>query len=350
MTLEPNEEQALLRDMVVRFLADHVAPEQAARETLPMDQWRALGELGVLALTTPEAAGGLGGGAMEAALVGEALGAAAALTPMADVAILSARLLSGATSHARAEKLLSAIMTGETLVAYSEAGPGFGNVAITPAGDSWILTGERVQVRHGDQAAAFIVATDESEPSLLLIDADTPGLTVLPYRLADGEQAARLVFNDVQLDRSAHLDTSPAERRLALALAQLAIVAEMIGLMQTLYDATVQYVRERRQFGAPIGSFQVVQHRVARLFILLEQSRSMLARAIHAAPETFERRVLEARAYVADAALPLAQDATQLHGGMGVTDELLVGRGHRRLLVLSHQFGGAIGAREALAA
>lgn len=350
MTLEPNEEQALLRDMVVRFLADHVSAEQAARKTLPMDQWRALGELGVLALTTPEAAGGLGGGPVEAALVGEALGAAAALTPVADVAILSARLLAGATNNPAAETCLAAVLAGEALVAYAEAGEGLGDITIEPSDEGWILSGERIQVRHADQATAFIIDTGETGPGLLLIDAGAPGLTLLPYRLADGEHAARLVFDRIELDRSALLATSRAEHSQALALAQLSIVAEMVGLMQTLYDATVQFVRDRRQFGVPIASFQVVQHRAARLFILLEQSRSMLARAVHASPETFERRTLEARAYVSDAALRLAQDATQLHGGMGVTDELLVGRGHRRLLVLSHLVGGAVGAREALAA
>lgn len=350
MTLEPNEEQALLRDMVVRFLTDHVGLDQAAHETLPMDLWRALGELGVLALTTPEAAGGLGGGPMEAALVGEALGAAAALTPMADVAILSARLLAGATANPKAEALLAVVMTGEALVAYAEAGDDLGRLTVQSTESGWVLSGERVQVRHGDEAVAFIVDTGEIGPGLLLIEAEAPGLTLQPYRLADGERAARLIFEEVKLNRSAHLAIPRKEHRLALALAQLSMVAEMIGLMQTLYDTTVQFVRDRRQFGVPIGSFQVVQHRAARLFILLEQSRSMLGRAVHASPETFEHRVLEARAYVSDAALRLAQDATQLHGGMGVTDELLVGRGHRRLLVLSHLFGGAVGARGALAA
>lgn len=347
--LEPNEEQALLRDMVVRFLADHVGAEQAARESLPMEQWRALGELGVLALTTPEAAGGLGGGPMEAALIGEALGAAAALTPMADVAILSARLLAAAADHPQAENLLAKIMSGEALVAYAKAGDDQGRLTIRSTESGWVISGDLVQVRYGDQAVAYVIDAGEIGPGLLLAEAGVAGLTVRPYRLADGERAARLIFDDVKLDRSAHLVVSTKAHKFALALAQLSLIAEMIGLMQTLYDATIEFVRDRRQFGVPIGSFQVVQHRAARLFILLEQSRSMLARAVHASPEAFLHRVLEARAYVSDAALRLAQDATQLHGGMGVTDELLVGRGHRRLLVLSHLFGGAVGARGALA-
>lgn len=348
MTLEPNEEQTLLRDMVARFLADHEPAAGPAHAALPAEQWRALGELGVLALAVPEESGGLGGGPVEVALVGETLGRAAAMTPMAEVAILSALLLAGSEAAGEAPSWLASLLTGETIVAY--AGAGQGSVSVKPTDGGWTLSGERALVRHGDRAAAFIVDPGEVGPGLMMVSANSPGLTVTPFRLADGEMAASLRFDSVVVEPSSRLSINEALHRRALALAQLAVIAEMVGLMQTLYDATIAYVRERRQFGVPIGSFQVIQHKAARLFILIEQSRSMLARAVHAPKDAFEHRVLEARAYVSDAALRLAQDTTQMHGGMGVTDELLVGRGHRRVLVLSHLFGGAVGAREALAA
>jgi alkylation response protein AidB-like acyl-CoA dehydrogenase len=350
VSLEPNEEQRLLADMVARFLADHAPPEGPGHTSMPADQWRALGDLGVLSLAVPESAGGLGGGPMEVALIGEALGRAAAMTPMADVAVLSALLLADSLPSETAAAWLAGIVSGEAIAAYSEAGHGQGEVAVLAAEDGWTLQGERRLVRHGDQAGAFILDTGAAGPGLLLLDAAVTGLTVTPYRLADGEMAARLQFEGVNVATSARLTASPCARRRSVALSALAVIGEMVGLMQTLYEATIDYVRERKQFGVAIGSFQVVQHRCARLFILIEQSRSMMLRAVHAADEAFEQRVLEARAYIADAALRLAQDATQLHGGMGVTDELLVGRGHRRLLVLSHLYGGAIGAREALLA
>ena len=347
MTLEPNEEQALLADMVARFLADHAPAEGPGHASLPVEQWRALGDLGVLALAAPESAGGLGGGPVDIALVGEALGRAAAMTPMADVATLSALLLAGAASSEAAVAWLAGIISGEAIVAYAGADRGQDALSVLVGEGGWTLNGERRLVRHGNRAGAFIVETGSG---LLLVEADAPGLTVIPYRLADGEMAAQLRFDGVNIATTARLSTTPLAHRRAIALSQLSVIGEMVGLMHTLYGATIDYVRERKQFGVSIGTFQVIQHRAARLFILIEQSRSMMLRAVHASNETFETRVLEARAYVADAALRLAQDATQLHGGMGVTDELLVGRGHRRLLVLSHLFGGAIGAREALAA
>lgn len=350
MTLEPNDEQRMLADMVARFLADHAPAKGSGHASLPADQWRVLGDLGVLSLAVPESAGGLGGGPVEIALVGEALGRTAAMTPMADVAVFSALLLADSLPSEAAAAWLAGIVSGEAIVAYAEAGHGQGEVSVLAAEGGWTLQGERRLVRHGDQAGAFILDTGAAGPGLLLLDAAATGLTVTPYRLADGEMAARLRFEGVNVGASARLTASPSAQRRAAALSQVAVIGEMLGLMQTLYDATIDYVGERKQFGAPIGTFQVVQHRCARLFVLIEQSRSMMLRAVHAPDEMVERRALEARAYVADAALRLAQDATQLHGGMGVTDELLVGRGHRRLLVLSHLFGGAIGAREALIA
>jgi alkylation response protein AidB-like acyl-CoA dehydrogenase len=349
VTLEPTEEQALLRDMVSRFLADRLPPDAAGRGSLPLADWRALGELGVPALAVPEAAGGLGGGPQEVAIVAEAFGRAAAMTPMAECAVLCAVLIAEGGDDALRSAWIEPVMSGERIVAYAGQGEGLCDLSVERSGDDWVLHGERRLVRHGAVADAFIVDFDAA-PDLLLVEAGTPGVATAPYRLADGEQAAVVRFDAVRVPSSARLSVGPARRRRALALAQLAIVAEMVGLMQTLYDATVDHVRQRRQFGVPIGSFQVIQHRVARLFVLFEQSRSMLLRAVFADDETFTVAVTEARAYVADAALRLAQDATQLHGGMGVTEDLLVGRGHRRLLVLSHLFGGAIAARAELAA
>lgn len=346
MTLEPTEEQALLRDMVGRFLADHVPQDAAGRGPMPMADWRALGDLGVLALAVPEAAGGLGGGPREVAIVAEALGRVAAMTPMAECAVLCAVLIAEGGGEARGPTWIEAVVSGRSIVAYAGQGEGLGDLRITPSGDGWILEGERRLVRHGAGADAFVVACDDD---VLLVEAGTPGVTIVPHRLADGEPAAVVRFDRVEVAAAARLVVSAVRRRRALALARLAIAAEMVGLMQTLHEATIDHVRQRRQFGVPIGSFQVIQHRVARLFIALEQSRSILLRAVFADDEDFPIAVTEAFAYIADAALRLAQDATQLHGGMGVTEELLVGRGHRRLLVLSHLFGGAIAARAELA-
>jgi len=350
MNLEPSAEQVLLRDMVRRFLADHRPPAGPGHASTPDEEWGALGELGVLSLLAPEAAGGLGGGPQEIAILAEEMGRALAMTPLAESIVLCAGLIADGGSGDQRAAWIEPLLSGERLVAYAGSGEGYGALAIAPSGDGWVLNGERRQVRRGGDAAALIVEPDAAGAGLLLVEPSASGLSVLPYRTADGEMAALVRFEGVQVRPSDRLAVTAEQHGRALALAKLAVVAEMVGLMDTLYAATVDYVKQRRQFGVPIASFQVIQHRVARLFILLEQSRSMLLRAVGSDDARRGRTVAEAFAYVADAALRLAQDATQLHGGMGVTDELDVGRGHRRLLVLSHLFGGAITARAALAA
>lgn len=346
MSLEPNEEQALLCDMVTRFLADHVPPAGPCHAAMPVEDWQALGELGLLALAIPEESGGLGGGSVEIALVSEALGRAAAMTPMAEGPILCGLLLSSSDNADLRSTWLDDLMTGRHLVAYA----GAGDVTVERNGQGWSLSGDCLFVRHGASATAYIVDTSDLDLGPIVLNAETKGLTVTPYRIADGETVARLRFDRIPVAESTRLNVAPAAIQRALSLARLAIAAEMVGLMQRLYDDTIEYVRQRRQFGVAIGTFQVVQHRAARLFIMIEQARSMMLRAAFADQANLATAVLEAYAYVADVSLRLAQDATQLHGGMGVTDELLAGRGHRRILVLSHLFGGAVDARSRLAA
>jgi len=328
MDLAPSDEQAMVRDMVRRFLADRYDATSMAKGPMSPADWQALGELGVFALLLPETAGGMGGGAAEVMIVAEEMGRALAITPLAESVVLCGRIVGGS-------RWAEPLMQGTARLAFARGG-------VLAEGR---LSGRLGIVRDGAAAAAFVVMPEDG--SAVLVTADAPGIVRSPVRLVDGSMAAELRLENVPVEP---LPVSPAELAVAMGLAELAIVAELVGAMATLLDLTVDYVRQRHQFGKAIGSFQVVQHRCARLYILLEQSRSLLLKAASVDEAERERAVTAAKAYVCDAALRLAEDAVQLHGGMGVTDELAVARGLRRVLLLSRLHGGGIAARGALAA
>ena len=321
----------MLRDMVRRFMADRYDASSMAQGPIAPADWRALADLGLFAFLLPEAAGGMGGGAAEVMIVAEEFGRALAITPLAGSVVLCGRLLGAGEAGRDWGQRLAA---GEATVAFA-CGATLNDGAIT---------GPLGIVPDVATADAILVAPDDG--GVVLIDAAAPGISRSPVRLVDGSMAAELRFEGTPATR---LDTNDADLAAALALAELAIAAELVGAMSTLLDLTVDYVKQRRQFGQPIGSFQVVQHRCARMYTLLEQARSMVLKAGLVEETLRGYTVTCAKAYVGDAALQVAEDAVQLHGGMGVTDELVVGRALRRVLLLSRLFGGSAAARAELA-
>ena len=332
MNLALSDEQAMVRDMVRRFLADRYDATTMAKGPMSPVDWRALCELGLFALLMPEQGGGLGGGPAEVMIVSEEMGRALAITPLAEAVLLCGRAIIGSPA---AERWSERLMQGDALLAFAPGGELIDGRLFGPA----------AIVRDGMDADAFVVETEAGE--LLLLDAQGDGVRRTPVRLVDGSMAANVHFDAAE---AAPLAPPPGLWKEARTLADLSIVAELVGAMAILLDLTVDYVRQRRQFGKPIGSFQVVQHRCARLYILLEQSRSLLLKAAMVETEARVRAVTAAKAYIGNAALKLAEEAVQLHGGMGVTDELAVGRGLRRVLLLSRVHGGGPAARAALAA
>lgn len=335
MRFAPNGDQAMVLDMVARFLAARTDPATMAAGPMPAKDWSALGELGLFGFLLPEAAGGMGGAPQDVMLVAEAFGRSLAITPLAEGVVICGHLLGVAASSPRGDQLLAGIAQGTLTLAFARGG------TISDKG----LTGHLGLVRDGMAAEAFLVAAEDGGVALLA--ADDPRLHRRPVRLVDGSLAA-----DLRCDAAGAALLEVPERQVAaaLALGQLAIVAEMVGAMATLLDMTVDYVKQRRQFGQAIASFQVIQHRCARLYVMLEQARSMMLRAALAPEGERQASVAAARAYAGEAALRLAEEAVQFHGGMGVTDELAVGRGLRRVLLLSRLFGGPCAARAELAA
>lgn len=337
MRLEPSEEQAMLRETVARFLADRGEAATIGTAPMPAADWRAMAELGLFRFLLPERAGGMGGGPDDAMIVAEALGGGLAITPLGEGVIGAADIVARYGNDMLVERFVAPAMAGEAVLALAvgalreEAGR---------------VSGKFAFVRWAPQASALVVLGD-SAAYVVALDADGAALT--PRRLADGTPAACITLIDCEAARTA---LPPGAAETALAMIDLTHAAEMTGAMALLYAQTIDYVATRRQFGAAIGTFQAVQHKLARMFVALEQARSLTIKAAAVGRDDagFVRAARSAKAYVAHAAQVLAEEAVQLHGGIGVTNELPVGRGLRRIMVLARLFGGAGEARERLAA
>lgn len=330
MNFDPSDDQLMFRDTVERFCGPFDLEARKRARAMPggvdRARWRRLGELGLLALPATEAQGGIGGSLADCAVVAEALGRGVAVEPWLELAFWPLRLADDETGRT--------IASDEALVAIAFAEP-HGRYRLDPVetrAESDRLTGEKCFVLGGGAADRFLVtALAEDGPALFLADeADRR-----PYTIVDGSHAAELVFRDTPARR-----VGPADLDDAIADTRLIAAAEMLGLAHRLFDETVAYVKQREQFGQPLGRFQVVQHRLVDCYARLEQMRSSLSRALlDTGPQGRAARTAGAKAFIAERALAIGHEAIQLHGGMGVTDELVVGHAHKRVLLLSKLFG-----------
>ncbi len=358
MDFELNEDQAMLRDLVSRFAADHCgATDRAAHRGeaggFSRANWRLMGELGLLAMPFVEAHGGLGGGAVEVMTVSEQLGQALSLEPYLVDLLLAGRLLERAGTDAQREAWLPGIMAGDVRIALAHFehqarfNPLYVRCEARAAEDAGgKLSGAKTFVLSGEGVDAYIVSAREGGAadaveglSLWLVAADAPGLERRAYRVADGSIACELRFHGTPGER---LSGGSAELLAVFDEARIAACAEMVGIMSTLFDATIEHVRTRQQFGQAIGSFQVVQHRMADLYVLLEQSRSHLLRAALSLDDGMRSiAIAAAKSFVSASAVRLGEECIQFHGGMGTTDELSIGHGHKRILLLASLLGDA---------
>jgi alkylation response protein AidB-like acyl-CoA dehydrogenase len=351
-----SEEQALLREAVERFAASRYdlsrrAAYRASPTGYSAENWAALAEIGLLALPFPPEDGGLGGGPVEIITVMEVLGRALAVEPVLEEVVVAGGLLVRAGTRDQKDRWLPAIMDGSAhlALAHFEHSARF-NLAgvqthVRHSARGAELHGAKTLVPVGEAADAFIVsARDDREGDgpagirLYLAAADAPGLQRRGFRLADGSAACCLVLDGAigeQLDGDFRCLSA------AVQASQIAAGAEMLGIMSMLFDATLEYVRTRRQFGAALGSFQVIQHRLVDLYVLLELSRSQLYNAALCNGGERERAIAGMKSYLSSAALTIGEHCIQLHGAMGTTDELPISHGHKRLLVLATLFGDA---------
>jgi len=364
MDFDLTEEQRLLRDSVDRLLADTYTFEKrkgylAEPEGWSRALWSQYAELGLLGLPFAEEHGGFGGGGIETMLVMQAFGRVLALEPYLASIVLSGTALRLAGHQAAQADLLPRIAEGKLVVAFAhgerQARYDLPDVLTTarPKGGGWVIDGAKSVVTHGDIADKLIVSArtsgDRDDPggvALFLVDAKANGIARRAYRLRDGMGAAEIALAGVEVGRDALLCEAGAafpviERVVEAGIA--ATAAEAVGAMETLQAMTLEYLKTRQQFGRAIGDNQALQHRATEMFVALEQGRSlaMLAAMMVEEPDTAERarNIAMVKVGVGQAARFVSQNAVQLHGGIGMTEEYAVGHYFRRCMVIEHSFG-----------
>ena len=359
MDFNLSKEQELLRDGLDKFLSTRYDLEKsrAAAKTGPgwqPDIWRGFAdELGILGAALPEEVSGIGGGAVEIMVIAEALGHALVVEPYIDTAVVAGGLLRRAGGGV-ATALLEKIVAGTAIVALaaSEAvsGEHWQDVSTVAErdGDEWVLGGSKIVAVSAPLATHLLItARTPSGISLFVVETDTgaPGIEAHHYRTVDDRRASDLVIDGLRLPGSALLgEEGQAWASLAQARDEgaTAVCAEAVGCMRKVLADTVEYCKQRQQFGQPIGSFQVLQHRMVDMYMELEQAVAAVYLAVlnlETEPAVRARAVSAAKATVGRAARFIGQQAVQLHGGMGMTEELAIGHYFKRLTALQYEFG-----------
>jgi alkylation response protein AidB-like acyl-CoA dehydrogenase len=350
-------EQSLLKDAVDVFVRDHACSGSGRRDRVrPRNAaaWRALAEIGVLGLPFAADDGGLGGGPRELITVMESLGRGLCAEPFLEEVVVAGGLLARAGDQAQKQAWLPGLIAGQThlALAHFEHTARFdlqdvrlqarntaagvvldGEKSMVPlaaSADQWIVSAREAGEGAGSNAIAFYFVTPTSA-----------GLERRDYQLIDGSPASALRFRNVET--LGRLRGGVAELAATIDTGRLAAGAEMVGLMSTLFEATVEYLKTRQQFGRPLSSFQALQHRLADLYVRLEQSRSHLYRAAAALEENDapQSSVAGMKSYISRAALELGEECVHLHGGIGTADDLAIGHGYKRLVLLANLFGDA---------
>jgi pimeloyl-CoA dehydrogenase small subunit len=358
------EEQRLLKDSVDRLMTERYSFDQRKNYCKEPGGWSAAlwsqyAELGLLGLPFAEQYGGFGGGAVEIMLVMEAFGRGLILEPFVASIVLGGSALRLGGSEQQKSRVLPTVADGSMKLAFAhgerQARYDITDVMTTARkdGSGWMLDGAKSVVTHGDCADALVVSArtsgerdDANGITLFLVDAGASGVARRGYAVRDGQRAAEVSLSGVRVDGDAVLGEVGnglplIERVIEAGIA--ATAAECVGCMEAMHSMTLEYSRTREQFGRTIGSNQVVQHRLADMLMSLEQGRSMamLAAMMVDEPDAAERahNIAMAKVGVGQAGRFVSQNAVQLHGGIGMTEELAVGHYFRRCMVIERLFG-----------
>lgn len=359
-----SQEQKMLQDSVQRFIQNSYPFEERQRlirldEGFSRDNWASFAELGWLALPFPEEAGGYGGTPVEMMIMMEEFGKGLVVEPYLPTVILTGGLIAEAGTAAQKESVLAEIMAGTALGAFAFVEPqarfNLANVktTATPEGDGYVINGFKGVVLGGPSADYLVVPartsgdqTDEDGITLFLMAADTPGISKRDYPTVDGHRGSEISFENVQVGADSILGEADKAWPLiekVIDHAIMAVGAEAVGAMEVLYKATVEYCNSREQFGQPIGKFQVLQHRMVDMFMEHEQSKSLLYMAAMRLDEGYDLKARKAvsalKVQTGKSGRFVGQSAVQLHGGMGMTDELNVGHYFKRLTAIDALFG-----------
>jgi acyl-CoA dehydrogenase len=362
-----SEDQELLAKTATDFVRQHspVSRVRALRDAndpvgFSRDVWKQMAELGWVGILIPEEYGGASMGLADLAVVLEALGRTLAPEPFLSTVLLAGQLLTHAGSDAQKQAWLPGIAAGEKIltVAYQEARSRYDlNRVTTKAeqqGQSWVLSGEKIQVLDGGAADALIVSArtsgssnDTTGVTLFLIAKDTPGVRVTRQHRADCRATAIVSLDNVKIGQESVIGDIGAGWPIlthTVDRATVGLCAEMLGGMSYIFEATVEYLKTRQQFGVLIGTFQGLQHRASRLFMEIELARSSTmaaARAADADAADFQQLVSLAKARCSDAYVLAANEGVQMHGGIGMTDEHDAGFYLKRARAAEMTFGDA---------
>ena len=366
MNFELSPEQQLLADTIKRFVATHYNFDArskivASQAGFSEDVWAAMAEMGLLGLPFASEYGGFGGSTADVMIVMEAIGEGLLVEPFLATVGLGGRFVARGGTTAQQEQILPALIQGKKKLAFAhtERGARYDLRHVTlrarRGGDGWVLDGEKHVVLHGACADTLVVSartaggdTDAAGLSLFLVDRKTAGVSVTEQRTLDNLRVADARLSGVKVPSDALLGAEGQAHGLIEEVVDYAtalVSAEAVGAIRYANEATLEYIKNRRQFGVPIGSFQVLQHRAVDMLISYEQARSMayLACAKVEMTTAAERRhvVSATKIKIADACRHVSQEAVQLHGGMGMTEELKISHTFRRLTMIAQAFGDA---------
>ena len=367
MDFSYSDEQQMLQDSVSKFVYNQYDFDTrkkivASPGGFSEENWNLFAELGWLTVPFREEDGGFGGSAVDLMVVMEEFGKGMVVEPFVPTAVISGGLISELGSAAQKEALIGKIMTGELQLAtaWAETGSRYNLANVSTraerSGDAWVINGEKAVVFNGSNADQLLVVArtsgeqlDESGISVFLVDSNAEGVSKTGYNTVDGHTAAEISLQDVQVNSDALLgEEGQALPALDAVLdrATLAAAAESVGVMECLLQKTVEYSKTRKQFGIAIGTFQALQHRMAEMFIECQLARSIVTMAAmkldsNESEEEKRRAVSAAKSRAGRAMRRVSQEAVQIHGGIGMTDELDVGHYFKRATTLEALYGNS---------
>ncbi|KRB86731.1 pimeloyl-CoA dehydrogenase small subunit [Sphingomonas sp. Root710] len=362
MELTLTDEQLMLRDMLAAYLLDNYSFDK--RQAILADPlgwrpqiWKAFAsELGILGASFPEELGGISGGMIENMVIMTELGKALVIEPYLSTVVIAGGFLKH-SDHPASADLITAIIGGEAIFAFAQAEPEsrYNLAAVRTAavkqGSGWVLNGHKAVVIGAPYATHLVVSArtagaerDRAGISIFIVEKSAKGLTTQDFATVDGNRASEVFFNNVSLAEDALL--GPLDNGLPLIErvvdeAILATCAEACGVMQKLLSGTVEFTKQREQFGVPISTFQVLQHRMVDMFMHVEQAEAMTFLASLEMEDAAgrARAVSATKVQVSRACRFIGQNSVQLHGGIGITDELMIGHFFKRATMIENAFG-----------
>ena len=355
MNLDYNDEQNMLREQIQKFCEseyDFYKREEIVKSSNDFDVnvWNLFAEQGWLSMPFSEQSGGLGFGPIELSILFEEFGKALVIEPYLSTVVLSGTLLDKSTFSEKND-LIEKICTGSIHIslAYAEVDNGYDYLNPSTTLDSkFVLNGTKTLVLNGSNAEKVIVTcTNDDTLNIVVLDANTPGVSINSFSTVDGQSCSEISFENVKLNKSNIIATGNDAANLlkeTINLATLCICAEAVGCMESCYHKTLEYTKGREQFGQPISGFQVLQHRMVDMFIESELAKSLLIKAmleVNNRSDEMYKHVSALKSYVGKSGKLSAKEAVQLHGGMGVSEEMMIGHYLKKMISIDALFGNA---------